>query len=51
MEWLNNILSQELIVLSLSIVGVITVFIFAARKAHLNYLDKMKKIEESFNRK
>lgn len=51
MEWLNNILSQEPIVLSLSIVAVITIFIFAARKAHLNYLAKMKKIEESFNRK
>jgi len=51
MEWLSNILSQEPIVLTLSIVVVITVFIFSARKAHLNHLAKMKKINDAFNDK
>lgn len=49
MEWLSRTLSQEPLVLVLSITIVIGIFIFAARKVHLNYLAKMKKIDESFN--
>ena len=49
MEWLSRILSQEPTVLALSITLVVSVFIFAARKAHLNHLAKMKKIDDSFN--
>jgi len=51
MEWLSRTLSQEPIIFLLSISAVITVFIFAARKAHLNHLAKMKKIDESFSAK
>ncbi len=47
MEWLSRTLSQEPIVLTLSIIVVI--FILSARKAHLNHLAKMKKIDDSFN--
>ncbi len=49
MEWLSKVLSQEPIVLLISISVVVTIFIFSARKAHLNYLAKMKKINDSFN--
>ncbi len=49
MEWLSRTLSQEPIVLLISISVIISIFVFAARKAHLNYLEKMKKINESFN--
>lgn len=49
MEWLSGLLSQEPIVLYISISVVVSVFIIAARKAHLNHLAKMKKIDESFN--
>ena len=47
MEWLSRALSQELTVLALSITVVIAIFIFAARKAHLNHLAKMKKIDDT----
>ncbi|WP_198559898.1 hypothetical protein [Colwellia sp. 12G3] len=51
MEWLSRILSHEPTVLALSITVVVTIFIFAARKAHVNHLAKMKKIDDSFNSK
>lgn len=49
MEWLSKTLSQEPIILLISISVIVTIFIFAARKAHLNHLSKMKKIDDSFN--
>jgi hypothetical protein len=49
MEWLSRILSQEPTVLALSITFVVAIFIFAARKAHVNHLAKMKKIDDTFN--
>ena len=51
MEWLSKLLSQEPIVLYISISIVVGIFIIAARKAHLNHLAKMKKIDESFHAK
>lgn len=50
MEWLSKTLSQEPIVLFISISVVVTIFILAARKAHVNYLARMKKIDDSFNK-
>ena len=47
MEWLSGILSQEPIALYISITVVVSVFSLAARKAHLNHLAKMKKIDDS----
>ncbi len=51
MEWMSSTLLQEPTILILSISVVVSVFIFAARKAHLNYSKKMKKINESFKLK
>lgn len=51
MEWLSNSLSQEPLVLFSSIGIVVTIFIIAARKAHLNHIAKMKKIDDAFNSK
>ena len=51
MEWLSKILSQEPAALIISISFVVSVFIFAARKAHVNHIEKLKKIENTFNSK
>lgn len=51
MDWLLSALSQEYSILIISITVVVTIFIFAARKAHSNHLAKIKKIDESFNNK
>lgn len=48
MEWLNSIL-EEYSFLIISIIVVVGIFIFAARKAHLNHLDKIKQIDDTFN--
>ncbi len=49
MEWLQNLLSQETIILFLCITSMIGVFVFAARRAHLHHLKRMKEIEKTFN--
>ena len=49
MEWLSRTLAQEPTVLVISITVVVIIFIFSARKAYLNHLAKMKKIDDSFN--
>ena len=49
MEWFIKTLSQEPIVLFISISIIISIFAYAARKAHLNHLAKIKKINDSFN--
>lgn len=49
MEWLDRVLSQEPVALFISICAVISIFIYAARKAHLNHIARMKKIDDSFH--
>lgn len=50
MDWLlNSALLKEHSVLIISIAVVVGIFIFAARKAHLNHLDRIKKIDDTFN--
>lgn len=49
MDWLTNVLAKEHSVLIISIVVVVGIFIFAARKAHVNHLEKIKKIDDTFN--
>ena len=51
MEWLTSAsnLLEEHSVLIISIAVVVGIFIFAARKAHLNHLDRIKKIDDTFN--
>lgn len=48
MEWLSALLTQEPVVLFLSISIVVTVFIVSARKAHLSHQEKLKKLNDSF---
>jgi hypothetical protein len=51
MEWLQSALTQEPFILLISISIIVSIFIFAARKAHTNHLARMKKIDETFNPK
>lgn len=51
MEWLTSTLLQEPLILFLSIAIIVSVFLYAARKAHLNHIERMKKIDETFNPK
>lgn len=49
MEWIQSALLHEPLVLLSLVFIVFAVFIFAARKAHLNHLERMRKIDETFN--
>jgi hypothetical protein len=49
MEWLQNLLSQETLILFVSITLMIGVFLFAARRAHINHAKRMKEIDKTFN--
>jgi uncharacterized membrane protein (DUF106 family) len=49
MEWISKILPKEPTVLIISISIVIGVFIVAARKAYLDHIEKLKKIDDTFN--
>ena len=51
MEWLQNILTQEVFILIFSISLIVSIFAFAARRAHINHIERMKKIDETFNPK
>jgi len=51
MEWLHSALSQEPFFLLISISIIVSIFAFAARKAHINHLERMKKTDETFNPK
>ena len=49
MEWLQSLISKETVILFLAIALMVGVFIFAARRAHLNHLKRMKEIDKTFN--
>jgi hypothetical protein len=51
MEWLEYLLSKETLILFLSISIMIGIFIFAARRAHVNHLKRMKEIDKTFTPK
>ena len=51
MEWLQSALSQDPFVLLAAILIIVSVFAFAVRKAHINHIERMKKIDETFNPK
>ena len=51
MEWLQRALSQEPLILFISISIIVSIFAFAARRAHINHLERMKRIDETFNPK
>lgn len=51
MEWLTNLLSNEPLFISLPIIVIIGVFIYAARRAHLKHKERIKRIDETYNPK
>jgi len=49
MEWLNNFFTQEPLSLAVPVVIIIGIFIYAARRAHIKHLERIKKIDESYH--
>ncbi len=51
MEWLSNFFTQEPLSIAVPVVVIISIFIFAARRAHLKHLERIRKIDETYNPK
>lgn len=49
MEWLNNFFTQEPLSLAIPVVIIIAIFIYAARRAHIKHLERIRKIDESYH--
>lgn len=51
MEWLNNFFTQEPLSIAIPVIVIISIFIYAARRAHFKHLERIKKIDETYNPK
>lgn len=51
MEWLNNFFTQEPLSIVIPVIVIISIFIYAARRAHFKHLERIKKIDETYNPK
>lgn len=49
MEWLNNFFTQEPLSLAIPVVIIIAIFVFAARRAHIKHVERIRKIDESYH--
>jgi preprotein translocase subunit YajC len=49
MEWVNKYFIQQPFSLVIPIVIIIGVFFYAARRAHLKHLERIRKIDESYH--
>jgi hypothetical protein len=49
MEWLNNFFIQEPFSLAIPVVVIIGIFVYAARRAHVKHLERIKKIDERYH--
>lgn len=48
MEWLNNFFTQEPLSIAIPVIVIISVFIYAARRAHVKHLERIRKIDERY---
>jgi hypothetical protein len=49
MEWLNNFFTQEPLSLAIPVVIIIAIFVYAARRAHIKHLERIRKIDENYH--
>jgi len=48
MEWLSNFFTQEPLSIAIPVIIIISIFIYAARRAHLKHLERIKQIDERY---
>lgn len=49
MEWLDKLLSNDFFSLVIPVTIIISIFIYAARRAHFKHLERIRKIDEIYN--
>jgi hypothetical protein len=48
MEWLSNFFTQEPLSIAIPVIIIISIFIYAARRAHIKHLERIKSINERY---
>ena len=51
MDWLSKFFTQEPYSIAIPVIFIISVFLYAARRAHKKHLERIKKIDETYNPK
>jgi hypothetical protein len=49
MEWLEEFLNSEFFTLVVPVFIIVSIFIYAARRAHVKHLERIRKIDEIYN--
>lgn len=49
MDWINNFLIREPFSILIPVVIIISIFIYAARRAHVKHIERIKKIDKIYN--
>jgi hypothetical protein len=49
MDWINKFFIQQPFSLAIPIVIIICIFIYAARRAHVKHLERIRKIDENYH--
>ena len=49
MEWINNFYFQEFFALVILVVIIISIFVYAARRAHIKHLARIREIDETYH--
>ncbi len=48
MEWLGNFFTQEPFSIAIPVIIIISVFIYAARRAHIKHIARIKQIDDRY---
>lgn len=48
MEWLEKIFTQEPFSIAIPIIIIVSVFIYAARRAHIKHIERIKQIDDRY---
>ncbi|MCW8864300.1 MAG: hypothetical protein OQK09_03525 [Colwellia sp.] len=51
MEWLSNFFTHEPLSIAIPVIVIVSIFIYAARRAHCKHVERIKKIDETYNPK
>jgi len=49
MEWLNNFFNNGSFSLAVPVIIIVSIFVFAAKRAHIKHVERIRKINEIYN--
>ncbi|PHR83953.1 MAG: hypothetical protein COA59_09950 [Colwellia sp.] len=49
MEWINKFFIQEPFALVIPVAIIISIFVYAARRAHIKHLERIRQIDENYH--